>query len=445
MSGRAPASMRDVVRLAWPAIASFVLNNGYRINDQYWVQGLGPSAQAAIAASTFLLITNFGLIYLAAGGALPLVAHATGARDPESRDRAVRHALLACVAIAVVIGAAGYAAMPATASVMGLGGAEATETVAYMRAIYLGILPLAVAPVVDNVFIAMGETRVTTALQVCAVLTNLLLNPLFIYVAGLGIAGAAWATVASRVLSVSIGLALLHGRFGVSLRPRGLPVPRLMRTIVAKGAPLGASILFYAAVYQVLFAVVLARLSTEVRAGLGIGFNAFESISFPFFLGVALAGSSLVGRNLGARDEAGALLAVRNVRRLGHATGLAFSLLFWFGGPVVAPLYSGDPLVVRETIVYVQVLAFSQFFVAMETVNEKVLQGAGYTRPIFRISSLGNVLRIPIAYLLAITAGLGGAGVWWAINVTTWWKAALFHREVERGEWLREHRSAGLL
>ena len=437
MSGRAPADLRDVVRLAWPAIASFVLNNGYRINDQFWVQWLGPGAQAAIAASTFLLITNFGLIYFAAGGALPLVARATGARNPEARDRAVRHALLAGCVLAGAVGALGYTAMPAVSGWLGLEGLEARETVAYMRAIYLGILPLALAPLIDNVFIAMGETRITTALQIAAVLTNLLLNPLLIYALDLGIAGAAWATVCSRSLTVLIGLALLHGRFGVSLRPRGLPVLALTRTIVAKGAPLGGSILFYAAVYQVLFAVVLAELGTAVRAGLGIGFNAFESISFPFFLGIALAGSSLVGRNLGAQDPDGALLAVRNVRRLGRWTGAGFAVAFLVGGPLVAPLYSSDPAVVRETVLYVQVLAFSQFFVAVETVNEKVLQGAGHTRPIFWISSLGNVLRIPLAWSLAIGAGWAGAGVWWAINATTGLKAWLFWREVEARRWLR--------
>jgi len=436
MSGRAPASMRDVTRLAWPAILSFVLNNGYRINDQFWVQGLGAHAQAAIAACTFLLITNFGLIYLVAGGALPLVARATGARDPEARDCAVRHAILASLLLAVVVGFCGHAAMPQIAAWMGLEGAEAVATVDYMRAIYLGILPLALAPLVDNVFIAMGETRVPMALQIAAVCTNLVLNPILIYGAGLGIAGAAWATVASRALTVLIGFTLLHGRYGVSLRPRGMPSFRLARTIVEKGTPLGLSILAYAAVYQVLFALVLARLTTDVRAGLGIGFNAFESISFPFFLGVALAGSSLVGRNLGASDPAGALLAVRNSRRLGHITGLAFTLLFLVGGPVVAPLYSSDPAVIRETVGYVQVLAFSQFFVAMETVNEKVLQGAGHTRPILWISTFGNLLRIPLAWVLAISLGWAGHGVWWAINVTTWLKAWLFHREVQRGRWL---------
>ncbi len=73
--------MRGVLRLAWPAILSFVLGNAYRINDQYWVAGLGPDAQAAIASSIFAQILNFSVIFLAVGGSLPLVVWSPGGRE----------------------------------------------------------------------------------------------------------------------------------------------------------------------------------------------------------------------------------------------------------------------------------------------------------------------------------------------------------------------------
>ena len=88
------------------------------------------------------------------------------------------------------------------------------------------------------------------------------------------------------------------------------------------------------------------------------------------------------------------------------------------------------------TLEYVRILALSQVFVAAETVNEKVLLGAGFTRPILWIAPLGNVLRLPLGALLAFPVGLGSAGVWWAINLTTVLKAWLFRRRVEAGDWL---------
>lgn len=435
-----PSGMRDVWRLAWPAVLSFVLNSSYRINDQFWIQGLGREAQAAIAACTFVLIMNFALLYLVAGGALPLVAHAAGAGNRARRDSIARHALLASVGTALALGLAGWLAAPGLVRLLGLEGAVATQAAGYLRTIYLGMLPLALAPTLDSIFIGLGNTVTPMTLQGLAVATNFTLNPLLIYglgdFEGLGIEGAALATCLSRALAVAIGLVLLVVLHRVRLFGGGGPRRTVLAELVRIGTPVSLSIAAYAGVYWLLFLFVLGELGEAVQAGLGIGFNAFEGISFPFYLGIAVAGASLVGRNLGAGSPAGALRAVRNTRRLGRLCGLGFALVFWFAGPRVVPLFSADPAVVREATRYVLILALSQLLVAEEATCEKTLAGAGRTRPIFRISVTGNGLRVPLAYLFAFTFGWGAAGVWWAINLTTYLKAALLHREVARGAWL---------
>lgn len=433
------AGMKEVLRLAWPAILSFVLGNGYRINDQYWVGGLGPDALAAIASSVFALILNFALIFLAVGGTLPLVARATGAGDRTERDRVIRHGLGLGVLIALVLAGLGRLALPHLGALFEVEAGPAALMEDYLGVIYLGILPLVLAPIVDNVFIAMGNTRLPMALQALAVTTNLALNPLFIYGVGewegLGIAGAALATVASRTVAVVLGLLSLRRLYGVRLQGGRLEARRFAR-MASLGAPVSLSIAFYALVYVGLFRFVLADLGTKVAAGFGIGFNAFESVSFPFYLGIALAGSSLVGRSLGARRPEQAWRAVRNVRILGRVVGLVFLGLFLGLGPLLVPLFSEDAEVVREGLLYVSLLALSQPFVAEETVGEKVLYGAGHTRPVFWISTAGNLLRIPLAWFLAFPMGAGAAGVWWAINTSTAIKALVYGLEVRRGGWV---------
>lgn len=446
MSERIDVGMRGVLHLAWPAILSYVLNNAYRINDQFWVQDLGPEAHAAIGASTPILILNFAVVFLAVGGTLPLVARAVGAGRRDVRDDVIRHGLALGLLIAVVLAVIGWLATPLLARTMEADAKTAELTVTYLRTIYLLIAPLVLAPIVDNTFIGLGDTRVPMILQAIAVGLNLVLNPLLIYGlgswGGLGIAGAAVATCASRALSAVLGILALRRLHGVRLTGGGRPRPERLLRVARLGVPMALTIALFAGVYVVLVAVVLRPLGRDVLAGFGIGFNAFETVSFPFFLGIALAGSSLVGRCLGARDEAGAWQAVRNVRRLGRLVGLVASLLFWFGGRWLAPFFTEDPGVLEETIRYVSILAFSQFFVAEEIVGEKVLYGAGHPRAILWISAPANLLRIPLAWLLSQPLGLSAAGVWWTINATTYLKAALYHRAVQRGGWTAPIESA---
>ena len=84
---------------------------------------------------------------------------------------------------------------------------------------------------------------------------------------------------------------------------------------------------------------------------------------------------------------------------------------------------------------YAVILAASQLFIAWEVLSEGVLAGAGDTRTVFWYSAPFNLLRIPLAWALASPLGLGAAGIWWAINLTTYAKAILKGWATWRGRW----------
>jgi len=455
-----PSTTRTLVGLAWPAVLSYLLNNSYRINDQFWIQGLGPVPQTAVGATFFVQVFNFAAIFLSVGGTLALVARATGARDAESRDSLTRHALLLALGLGLLLMAVVLPNLPTLAGWLGLRGEAAEAAVEYLGTLYLFLPSLAVFPALDAVFIGRGNTRVPTLLQLSAVALNWFLNPLLIYgaraaevsrapgvevvswlaetlgIEGSGLAGAALATGIARTTSVLLGLLILKLWFGVRLVGRGRPVLARFAAIVRIGAPASASIAVYSLAYWVILGTVLVRFGEATTAALGIGFQVFEGVAFPCYLGVAIAGSSLVGRAIGAREPEEAWRVVHSARAVSRVTGLTFAGLFWFGGELLVPLFTRDAAVERATIEYVHILALSQYWVAVETVNEKVLLGSGFTRPILWIAPMGNLLRIPVAALFAVVLGFGSAGVWWAINVTTGLKAFLFWRRVERGDWL---------
>ena len=213
-SDGAPAGVRDLLLLAGPSIASFVCQSAPRVNDQYWVQDLGPEAHAALGPSTFFMVLNFSVFFLAVSGSMSLVARSTGARDSGERDRILQHALVLSVAVAALLGLVGANVAGPAAAGLGLEGRTAELAAEYLRTIYWVTIPLALAPLVETFFIAMGNTVVPLGLQVLAVLTNLILNPCLILGWGpfpaLGMTGAALATGISRGVSAGLGLWLLR-------------------------------------------------------------------------------------------------------------------------------------------------------------------------------------------------------------------------------------------
>ena len=452
----------ELLHLAWPAILSYILNNAYRINDQFWIRGLGEKAQAAIAATLYVQVLNYAAIFLAVGGTLALVARHGGGGEPERRDSIARHALGLGLVLSLVLMALVIPACDSIVAWIGLSGETAAHGATFLRTLYWFMTPMALFPVVDAIFIARGNTRVPMFLQLLAVGLNYVLNPLLIYgpeadlrmsapgadfagsvarafsIEGHGIAGAALATGISRSVAFLLGLWMLRTGLSLSLLGSLRPRWRSFGAILRISAPVSASVAIYALAYWGILAFVLARLGDEVTAGLGIGVQVFEGVAFPCYLGVSMAAAALVGHELGARDRAGALEVVRLARRVGRWLGGGLTLLFFLLGPLLVPVFAEDPGVAREALLYVHIMACSQYWVAVESIHEKVLLGAGRTRAILWIAPIGNLLRIPLCWFAAFTLGAGAAGVWWAICATTYLKAFLFWRKVRQGEWLSE-------
>ncbi|MGR9105773.1 MAG: MATE family efflux transporter [Gammaproteobacteria bacterium] len=426
-------SLADLLRLSIPAVASVLLNNAFKVIDQFSVQWLGKEAQAAVGSCTFVLIGVFAIYSMIAAGTGPLVARTTGARDFAGRRRIIGNALIGALVIGlVVLLLLGFGA-PSICRGLGLREEVLPLATEYLEWLAICGFPLVVAPLIDAVFIAVGRSVLVMGLQLTATILNLGLNPVFIYHLEYGIAGAAIATGISRGVSVTIGFYLLWREFRPA--PADFRVGRSLHRIIRIGLPLSWGIAIFALVYWALLKVAVSPLGSAVNAALGIGFSALEGFTWPVFWGLSLGVASLIGRYLGAERPDQALRTIRLAFPLMTALGLSAALLFWFGAKPLCGLFSEDPEVLREAVLYARVLAFSQLFVAYESLAEAVLEGSGDTRPILLWSAPWNIMRVPLSWYFAIHLGMGPAGIWWVINVTTMVKATGKWWVVRRGRW----------
>jgi Na+-driven multidrug efflux pump len=158
-----------------------------------------------------------------------------------------------------------------------------------------------------------------------------------------------------------------------------------------------------------------SRFGTAALAALGIG-HKMEGLGFIAISGFALAAGALVGQNLGAKQEARARQAVRLT--VGYClvvtvtTALAFLLV---PRPLVA-LFTDDPQVIADGVLYLRVIAFAQIGQSFELILEGALAGAGYTFWPQLVSTSLTALRIPLAAWWSRVFGL--LGIWLALSVT---------------------------
>lgn len=383
-----------------------------------------------MGSCAFVLIAAFSLFFLIAGGVAPLIGRATGAKNTEEIGKIVGQSLTTTTMISVVYCILLIVSASWLSNLVGLEKEAATLMTTYLK--WLGITGFFIAygPLIDSIYIAVGNTKFPMMLQLISTLMNAFLNWVFIYKLGWGIAGAAIASGISRAIVSIIGLWYIIKEFNPKYQ--GLShVHRMLRI----GYPISAGILSYALVYWVLLNVAISPLGEPVNAALGIGFSALEGISWPIFAGIMMAAISLTSRRLGAKDFEGLDRMMKLTFPLATLFGLLVSGLFWFGGEFLCSLFTKDLIVLEQAIFYAQIISLSQVFVAWEALSEGILEGAGDTKTIFWISLPLNFIRIPLAWFLAIFLGWNAFGVWWAINISTYLKSLTKMLFVAKGKW----------
>lgn len=403
----------------------------FRINDQFFVQPLGVEAQAAVAVGGMLAIGFVACAQIVGVGVLAIAARRLGEGDPGRAHEAVRAGFRLASAIGAALAVASWLGSDAMADVLVPGASHAGERAllaGYLRWIGVGQLVLAQMPVLDAAFMAHRRAKISLALELTGVASNALLNALL--VPRFGVEGAGIATALSRVPGMTIGLALLR-RGGLD-RPLTGSAPRpLFGRIARIGLPIGVSIALYSIVYQVMLALTFSRFDAAGRSALGPGFG-IESMVYTTFWGVAQATGTLVGRELGAGRPEHAVWLVRLATRVNLAIGCAGGMLFVVAGRELVAVLADAPSAIDANVLYLLWMAAAQPFAAVQVCYDQCLAGAGLTRPVMVNSVAMNVVRIPLAHALAVWGGLGLAGIWLAIDLSSVgklvWSRLLFLR-----------------
>jgi putative MATE family efflux protein len=387
----------------------------YLLVDTAVVGNLGTVSLGGLAVGGGLLAYVAALLNFLAYGTTARAARRAGAGD---RAGAVAEGVQASW-LALGLGA-GLAlafqvlAGPLTRLLAGGAGPVAEAAEQWLRVGSTG-LPLLLLALAGNGWLrGVQELRRPVRYVVAGSMVSLVLCPLLVHVAGLGLVGSAVANVVGQAVSaVCFGRALARElrRLDIDWRPRS---SALRAQLV-----LGRDLLVRAAVLQCAFAAAAAVVARSGTAPLGAHQIALQLWLFLALVldAYAIAAQTLVGHALGAGRPDDARRTARRVTVWGLGTGVVVGLVLLALRPVLPPLFTDDPAVLAQAAVVWWFLALMQPLAGVVFALDGVLMGAGDVAYL-RTVTLGSALLgfVPLS-LLSGWLDWGLAGVWTGLTL----------------------------
>jgi len=405
-----------VLRLAVPAVAMMACHFTFNLIDSIWVGRLiGPAALAAVSTAGFYVWVVLSLGEMVEIGLIAVAARRHGEGQPERAARAAAAAVAYALVAGLVVSVVGVLLTDTMFRLMRVPAEVASLGHAYLSTWLLGGPLVFGFFAMEATFRAAGDTRTPFLMLAGSVCVSIVLDPLLIAGVGpfprLGVEGAALASVMVRGGGFLIGgiIALRRGLLRISA-----PDWRAVPTIIRIGMPLSLAGVLLSVIYMWLTRFT-SRFGTAALAALGVG-HKMEGLGFIAISGFALAASALVGQNLGARQEPRAREAVRLTVRYCLVVTVTTAVAFLLIPARLVALFTGDPQVIADGVLYLRVIAFAQIGQSFELILEGALAGAGYTFWPQIVSTSLTALRIPLAAWWSGCFGL--LGIWLALSVT---------------------------
>jgi putative MATE family efflux protein len=407
---------KTIVKTSAPMVVAFLLHSAFNIVDAFFVGKISAEALAAVSISfpvVFLIIslgTGVGV------GATSVVARFIGAKEYKRADNAAEHALLAAAALGLSLSVIGYLSAPTLFDLIGAQGSLKALALDYLN-ILLFFAVFMMFGFVGNSLLR-GEGDMTTPMKVmgAAALLNMILDPLFIFTFGLGVRGAAIATVLSRGIAVLyLAYHILSGRSWLRLDYRNFSYDfDYIRRIFTVGIPSSLSNVTMS-LGMFLLTIIVGFFGTDALAAFGIGFR-LDSLALLPGMGVAVAVVSIVGQSVGAGKFERARDVTLKAGLMASAFMTCIGLVFYVFAPQIVSVFNDSPQVLAYGVSFLHIIPFSYLVVGMSMCISGAFLGSGKAVYALAVTvSRMVVFSVPASYLLSHLFGV--PGIWAGIVI----------------------------
>lgn len=413
---------KHLLRFSIPMLIGNLIQIGYSIINTIWVGHLvGENAVGAIGVSFPIFFTLLGLSMGISMASTILISQYYGAKKYEMVERVVGNSFSLALIVGTILTVAAILSSDFLLRLMDTPPENFAMASSYLKITLAGFILFYLGFLINSILRGIGDAVTPLVFMSIGIGINAVIDPFFIGgwgpFASHGLNGAAYATLISQVIAVSISIIYLNRKnHFVAFNPKKLTLDKHITFLLFK-------IGFPSIVQQSLISISSMFVSAFVNSFGAAATNAFgaairvDMFAFMPAMSMSMAVATLTGQNLGA----GRPQRVKNVFRWGvimtSSITVLISLIVVLLAKFILIMFGlGDDAKVMEIgITYLHIAGSCYIFFAIMFISNGVINGAGHTiiTMIFTLLSLWLV-RVPLAWFLSRTS-LGTTGIWIAI------------------------------
>jgi putative MATE family efflux protein len=409
-------------KLAWPMMIAMFLTMAYNLADGIWVAGLGTESLAALGFTTPLFMIVVGLGSGLGAGANSLIARCIGSDNKKEADNAAIHSILLTILISIILTIVLTVFLENLLLVMGAGN-SIDLALEYGYIIFGGLFVFLFSNLGASILRAEGDVnRAMYVLALTAVL-NIIIDPIFIYVLNMGMAGAAWATIFSGLISciiIAYWLFIKKNTYLSFNKEDFRYNTKIIKDLLNVGLAASADTLIMS-----ILSIILNLILVIVSGNLGVaiftaGWRILLMTLIPH-LGLGTAVLTVIGVGYGAKNYEKMNIGFNYAIKLGLIFAVVMSVAIFIFAEQIALIFAyGD---VNANLVvgiaeFLRIMTLYFITIPIGLIPTSTLQGVGKGLSSLIMILIRSLLFITIfSYLFAIVLDMKIIGVWYGLIV----------------------------
>ncbi len=401
---------KALLAMGIPTMVGMLVNAFYNLVDAYFVGGLGESQMGAISVVYPLGQVVVGLGLLFGNGAASYISRLLGRGDKENADKVASTALYSSVSVGAVIIIISMVFLHPILKLLGATDSILPFAATYARLYIVSCIFNVFNVTMNNIVTSEGAAKTTMCALLTGAVLNIALDPLFIYVFDLGVAGAAIATAISQIVSTCVYLTYIFRKKSVfHFRVKDCTYTKeTMSEIFKIGIP--------TLVFQILTSVSISLIN---NAAGDYGDSAIAGMGVVTRL-ISMGSLSVFGFIKGFQPIAGYSYGAKKFDRLREAikTSILWSTVFCvifgvilalFPTAIVSQFTKGDAEMIRIGAASLRANGISIMLFGFYTVYSSLFLALGKGREGFILGACRQgICFIPVILLLPMVWGLNG-------------------------------------